>query len=150
MSAHERTGWRDEHYSKRHREEYGFDSPMTDIDCVWVEFDTCEPIAITDMKCTNLIEMSDPSIRTQRRLADLAGLQFYVIRYWPDSWTYYVIAGNDRARNALGDTSALFSELEYVTFLHHIRGRDFWPWWGSSEAEKLNAVAENVRLPELI
>lgn len=43
MSLMERTGWRDERLSRRHRE-WGFDCPMVDCDFIAVEFDHKEPV----------------------------------------------------------------------------------------------------------
>src|SRR5262245_48041683 len=49
MSANERTGWRDEAASARHRF-YGENAPMVNIDSLWLEYDRAVPVALVELR----------------------------------------------------------------------------------------------------
>lgn len=125
MSAHERTGWRDEALSRRHRE-WGYNCPAVDLDFVMVEYDQSEPVALIEYKHENAQTLvpGHPSLVAIRRLADKAGIYAFVVRYGEDLDWYKVRALNFKARAVVPDMGGkLLSEQEYVAFLHYVRGR---------------------------
>jgi len=94
MTAHERTGWRDEYPSTWHRT-LGSDYPMCDVDGLLYHYR--KPVAIIDWKRMPgaTWRPDDANIDAQRNLANgyrvsthPDGLPFYVVAYWPhaDHW----------------------------------------------------------------
>lgn len=118
----ERTGWRDEALSRRHRA-YGFDCPAADVDFVLIEFDRAEPAALIEYKAFPA-QWSPQSagITAIRRLAERAQLPFFVAIYWTEPFAYEVHPANARALALLGELRHM-SEQEYVRFLYRLRGR---------------------------
>lgn len=126
----ERTGWRDEKLSRRHRE-WGWDCPMVDIDWLYIEYDYGHPKALVEYKHENaedelkkIIERDrlHPSYKAQKELADNSRIP-YLITLYADNLTWYrVHPMNDYARQYIGETTKM-SELEYVTLLYRMRGR---------------------------
>jgi hypothetical protein len=119
----ERSGWRDEAISRRHRE-WGFNLPFADIDFLVCEYDRCRVAALIEYKNWKAKQISpqNPNIVTMRDLADRAQTPFFAVRYSEDLSTYYVVPLNYLANNVLAERT-LMSELEYVTFLYKLRGR---------------------------
>ena len=124
MSAYERTHWRDEKLSQRHRNRWGFDCPMTDIDFLVVEYDEAEPKALVEYKHieNKQVDLSDANYRALTKLADLAKLPFYNVRYGADLKHYLVSPVNEVAQSFLS-ASQLMTERQYVEFLYLLRGR---------------------------
>ena len=120
----ERTGWRDEALSKRHRR-YGFDLPATDIDFLMVEYDGGRARALIEFKH----ERARPQLAresTYRALMDLgdrAGIPVFACRYAGDFSRFFVVPLNWRACSYLPERASL-SEMEYVRLLYRIRGRE--------------------------
>lgn len=109
MTAHERTGWRDEWPSRWHRQ-LGPDFPMCDVDALW--FHHLQPVAIIDWKHHRAAWTTESgshkaqanlaaSVRTTQRPA---GLPFFVVAYWPESHTFRPHAANGLALAALTAT----------------------------------------------
>lgn len=124
MSSFERTGWRDEALSARHRG-YGFDCPMTDIDgLLTCEYDRAEPVCLLEYKCKPPMppNMEDPQFRVLRRLGDRAGLPVVLAYYEPESWSYTLYPLNGLAEEWVLSGEQL-SEVSFVNRLHLIRGR---------------------------
>lgn len=129
MSREERTGWRDEFLSRRHRL-WGANCPMVDIDLLWLEYDLGAPIAIIEYKHDRASpqDPTHPSYRALKRLADRAALPCFAVRYRDDHDLAFAV----RALNRLGlvrtpdgspGYSAWMSELGYVTWLYQLRRR---------------------------
>lgn len=123
----ERTGWRDEALSRRHRE-WGWDCPAVDIDFLLVEYDRAEPKAIIEYKSEDAAGQTSkhPSYVALRKLADAAALPLFTVRYGRDfSWWRVTSLNNIALRLLEGERTALyFSEQDYVRFLYEvIRGR---------------------------
>lgn len=107
----ERTFWRDEWISQRHRE-YGWDCPAVDIDFLMLEYNNAKPAGIVEYKHINAEEVNQyhPSYQAMRALADASGIPFLVTVYNPDF-----------ARKYCHETGWM-SERKYVELLYRIRG----------------------------
>jgi len=148
MTASERSGWRDEGLSKRHRA-WGSDVPAVDLDAILVtdgiiddsdgwrvsEYDSLEPCALIDYKHW---ERSWPVKRDANyyafaRLGDRANLPVFIVRYKGDWSAWWVVPINALASSKLmlarkgvrnlENPMKLESELSFVGFLYWLRGR---------------------------
>jgi hypothetical protein len=121
----ERTGWRDESISARHRM-YGWDVPAVDIDFLLIEYDKGVPCALVEYKAmgARFPNLNHPTYRAIRVLADAAKVPFLVVFYEAGSWTYTAIAGNAQARTFLGYSHLLMAERAYVRRLYVLRNRE--------------------------
>lgn len=117
----ERTGWRDEELSRRHRR-WGFNCPGVDLDFVLVEYGLGQPAAIVEYKHHQAapIDLQHPTYRAIAALADSATIPFLVARYWPGVWSFDVEPANALALNTL-ERQAM-SERSFVGLLHECRG----------------------------
>ncbi len=125
MTAYERTGWRDQELSERHRL-YGFDCPAVDLDFLLIEYHHAAPVALVEYKhwLARELSYSHPSYQALRRLADGyrdGPLPFLVVQYLPGVWLYRVLPMNDAARRWFRDGERL-SELAFVRRLYRLRG----------------------------
>jgi hypothetical protein len=124
----ERTGWRDQEISKRHRE-WGMNCPAVDLDFVLLEFNHGVPVAVVDYKhCAkaNPLEgLNEWAIKSMSELYNKHGenLPFFVARYWPGTWAFMVRPMNDPARKLVPDEWRPMTEQQWVTGLHRIRKR---------------------------
>lgn len=120
----ERTGWRDQEISNRHRE-WGFNCPAADLDFLVVEYNIGKPVALIEYK-HHLANTPDIKHATYRALKDLADgyrgqpLPFLVGFYWPDIWAFRVWPINDIAKTAF-EWDEICSEYEYVRRLYRLR-----------------------------
>jgi len=138
MTSYERTGWRDEKISRRHRK-WGFNCPAVDLDFTMVEYNLGKAVALVEYKHINA-RIPDIRHATYRALKDLAdnygdiGLPFFISFYDPDGWTFEVWPINDMAKRTCNEylerkMSLLYTELypctelDYVTFLYRLRSR---------------------------
>lgn len=121
MTGYERSGWRDEGLSRRHRT-WGFDVPAVDIDFLMLEYDQKKAVALIEYKHENAasVSPSEPSIMAVRDLADLAGVYFFVVRYAGDFAWFRVRALNPKASGRYPSALHL-TETQYVEFLHRLR-----------------------------
>ncbi len=120
----ERTGWRDQELSLRHRA-WGWDCPAVDIDFLMVEYDKGEPVAVVEYKHENAPPQSPshPSYRALVKLADRAGLPMLFVRYAADFSWFRVTPLNDCAM-AILPARLTMTEQEWVTLLYRLRGRE--------------------------
>lgn len=122
----ERTGWRDEGLSLRHRD-WGWDCPAIDVDFLMVEYNHGRPIAVVEYKHEYAppVDIKHPSYRAISELATLAKKPFFVVRY-TESFQYFdVLPVNDEAKNSISkEETVTMSEYWYVRFLYHLRGHD--------------------------
>jgi hypothetical protein len=121
--ALERTGWRDERISLRHRQ-WGFDCPAVDIDFLMVEYDHGRVCCLVEYKhemakrqCAN-----HPSYRAIIDLANRAAIPFIACRYAADLSWWKAHPLNKYAKQHLPD-SARLTEKGWVALLYQIRGR---------------------------
>jgi hypothetical protein len=117
----ERTGWRDQEISERHRL-WGASCPAVDLDFLLTEIHVGEPAALVEYKHFRArpINVAAPTFTALRRLADRAEIPFLVAWYWPTSWAFRVHPLNDLARQHFRDPEDL-TERAYVQRLYRIR-----------------------------
>jgi len=128
----ERTGFRDQEISERHRF-WGFDCPAVDIDFLMLEFNRGQPIAIIEYKRFTAQEPNPkhPSYRALSTLADgYAGysmaidehgpLPCLIAFYWPKIWAFRIKLLNDAA-SACFDDGEMLTERAYVKRLYWMR-----------------------------
>ncbi len=122
----ERTGWRDQEISKRHRE-WGFNCPAVDLDFVMLEYNHGKPAALVEYKHKNAMK---PNIThaTYRALVALANgycegpLPCLIATYNPDDWSFTVTPLNDAAHLHYAHCkNERLSEQRFVTSLHLLR-----------------------------
>lgn len=120
----ERSHWRDEALSLRHRS-YGFDCPAVDLDFILLEFNTGRPCALVEYKSGDPrpLDFGHPSYRALVALADASEIPALVAFYSPVFWSFTCYPLNSHAREWLTDGERL-CELEYVAMLYQIRGRE--------------------------
>lgn len=130
-TAKERTGWRDEGISRRHRK-WGVECQMTDIDFFVIEY-RCEyrvvsPVALIEYKNEHApFDLELLAYTAIRQVSDSANLPFFLVRYTSDFKTYRAIAMNAWANARLAAKERQMTELEYVTFLYKLRHYDAVP-----------------------
>jgi len=122
----ERTGWRDQSLSERHRS-WGANCPAVDLDFVLIEFHHARPVALVEYKHRRA-RPTDPTHPTIRTLVELADgyrhgpLPCAVVRYDSDPWTFEVQPLNAAAEAVFGPTRGrTLTEQEYVRTLYAVR-----------------------------
>ena len=123
MSTHERTGWRDESISRRHRE-WGYNCPAVDLDFLVAEYNLGKPVALIEYKHEQARwpNLQHATYRALRELADIAGLPFAVVFYRQDPWRFLVLPANQKAQDFYRGQVSL-SELRFVRSLYVLRER---------------------------
>lgn len=122
MTGHERSGWRDEEISARHRA-WGVNCPAVDLDFLMVEYNVGAPVALVEYKHHRAQEpnLKHATYLALVDLADSAGLPFVVAFYWPKAWTFRVLPINGFAKRTYSG-KGLLSERRFVESLYHLRG----------------------------
>lgn len=122
--AQERTGWRDQRISERHRM-WGYDCPALDIDFLMLEYDRGVPSAIVEFKHEDApqLRLEHPSIRTLNILCTRACIPLFLVRYADDFSWFYVTPGNYRANEYVPEPVSL-TEPEWIKLLYRCRGRN--------------------------
>lgn len=117
----ERTGWRDQEISQRHRM-WGWNCPAVDLDFLMVEYNVGRPVGLIEYKHyrAKKPDILHPTYRALAELADVANLPFLVAFYWPESWSFCVLPVNEYAKKHYTDWQPL-SEREYVAGLYKLR-----------------------------
>lgn len=124
----ERTGWRDERLSQRHRTVWGYDCPMTDIDYLTIEYDYHRPSILIEYKYSFDASTPYPMARCRSattalsNLADSAKIPFLGVVYNDSPWAFHVVPLNARAMERI-DGDPVLDEYEYVSLLYELRGR---------------------------
>jgi hypothetical protein len=128
MTGYERTGWRDEQISNRHRE-WGFNCPSVDLDFVMVEYNHGAPVAVVEYKhhkSSLPVSREHPSMRALGQLygADGKQLPLLVAYYWPDMWAFRFRAYNERAVSIFETGNWIdCSERQWVGVLYGLRSQ---------------------------
>jgi hypothetical protein len=120
----ERTGWRDEALSLRHRV-WGWDAPAVDIDFLMVEYDSTEPKAVVEYKheFSETQYANRPSYKAIRKLCDRAKVAFLAVRYATDFSWWRVVPLNLKAKEFIKEDVITLTEKDFVNLLYDIRGR---------------------------
>ena len=119
----ERTGWRDESISQRHRQ-WGFNCPAVDLDFLVVEYNQGLPVALVEYK-RHTAKVNTVQHPTYRALAELANgykepLPFLLAFYWPEIWAFRVYPMNQIAGEHFA-VKEVVSEEQYVSRLYRMR-----------------------------
>lgn len=117
----ERTAWRDQSISQRHRE-WGFNCPAVDLDFLVVEYNLGKPVGVIEYK-HHQARMPDHKHATYRALTELAdagGLPFLLVFYWPEIWAFRTHPGNKQAQKMF-TRGELLTERQYVSRLYEMR-----------------------------
>lgn len=125
MTAHERTNWRDQRISARHRE-WGQDCPAVDLDFLMCEYNHGLPVALVDYKhdCVGDVSVGHPTMKALTALANGYGrgpLPFFIAFYDPDEWWFRIKPMNAAAEKAYAPADRMLSERRYVRSLYVLR-----------------------------
>lgn len=120
----ERTGWRDENLSARHRR-WGWDCPAVDLDFLFLEYDRGKASAIVEYKHERAAPQyaSHPTYQAMIDLGDRAGVPVIACRYSDDYSSWTVTPLNGEAKKQIPERIVL-SEQDWVRTLYRIRGYD--------------------------
>lgn len=120
----ERSGWRDQDISGRHRM-WGFNCPCVDLDFLVVEYNLGKPVALIEYKHKGAKEpVLDHA--TYRALTILANgykdkpLPFLISFYRKDIWAFKIIPVNEEAKKWFKQNEVL-TERDFVTRLYKMR-----------------------------
>lgn len=118
----ERTGWRDENLSERHRR-WGWNTPCVDLDFLFLEYDKGKAVALIEYKHENARAQyaSHPTYQALIDLGTRAGVPVFACRYAGDFSWFKIVSLNDIAKEWLPKRQEM-TEAELVSFLYHIRG----------------------------
>src|SRR5438270_10554694 len=113
MSSQERTGWRDESFSKWHRTLAGPDGRynklcMMNIDSIWMEYDSRKPVGLFECKHESAAPVhvdQDANCQTMIALADMAGIGAFGLRYAGNMTWIAVAPLNSKAVEVLPTTT---------------------------------------------
>ncbi len=134
MSRNERTGWRDEALSRRHRR-YGWGCPAVDLDFLLLEYDHGKASALIEYK-NELAPIQYASHPTYQALIDLgnrADLPVIVARYTTDFSKWKVTPLNNKAKTFIPEKKEM-DENGFISLLYNLRGQKVPP----SVLENLN------------
>lgn len=117
----ERTGWRDQEISLRHRT-WGFNCPAVDLDFLMVEYNLGKPVGVVEYKHARarVPDVRHATYRALCDLADIAALPFLIVFYYPPYWSFRVHPVNGVARQNFIDGQML-TERQYVMALYRMR-----------------------------
>lgn len=120
----ERTFWRDEGLSQRHRR-WGWDCPAVDIDFLMLEYDNGKASALVEYKNEHAKPqyVSHPTYQAMINLGDRAGIPVIACRYSDDFSMWRVVPLNAKAREFIPERVEL-DEASWVRLLYRIRGRE--------------------------
>lgn len=119
----ERSGWRDEEISNRHRL-WGFNCPCVDLDFLVAEYNVGLPVALIEYKHfkAGVPNLKHPTYRALSALCDGYNnkpLPFFVARYWPEFWAFKVTPVNAASQYLV--KREILSEADYVKGLYILR-----------------------------
>ena len=119
----ERTGWRCQKISERHRE-WGYNCPAVDLDFMVAEYNHGLPVALVEYKDKHAQppNLDHPTYKALSALADgyTKPLPFLIAIYCPDEWWFRIIPVNDTAKDYY-KTSLNLTEQRFVKSLYLLR-----------------------------
>ena len=120
----ERTGWRDEALSRRHRR-WGWDCPAVDLDFLFLEYDRGKASAIVEYKNEHAAPQyaSHPTYQAMIDLGNRAGVPVIACRYSDDFTKWTVVPLNAEAKKHIKERATM-DEAGWVRLLYKIRGYD--------------------------
>jgi len=126
MSELERTGWRCEKISQRHRD-WGYNCPAVDLDFIVTEYNHGKPVALVEYKEKHAAspDLTHPTYKALKDLADNYSpnaIPFLIAIYCPDDWWFKVIPVNQAAIEYYKHVSGQFiTEQRFVKSLYLLR-----------------------------
>lgn len=121
----EQSHWRDLALNDRHRK-WGWDCPATDIDFIvnFLEYDHRIAVSLIEYKKNTapFLPSDDANIKALENLANRAGISLFGVRYDEAFIDFITTPCNSLAKRILS-TDKVYTELEFVTFLYKLRGR---------------------------
>ena len=119
----ERTGWRDQRISARHRE-WGCACAAVDLDFLVVEYNFGKPVALVEYKNhrAEMPNLNHYNYRALTELADCTEIPLLLVFYWPNIWAFQVFPVNEYAKNRF-KWGERFNEIEFVKMLYNLRDR---------------------------
>ena len=125
MANYERTGWRDQRISVRHRL-WGDKLYAVDMDWLVVEFYYGKPVVVIQYKevcCRGYLDLDTAPLKALAWLADGREIPLWVVLYDLDANppTYEVCPVNPTAQEQFGERR-IKAEEEYIRFLYRMRG----------------------------
>lgn len=125
----ERTNWRDEGLSERHRL-WGWDCPAIDIDFLALEYNKGKAVALVEYKNEHARKQdySHPSYRALVDLGDKATLPVFVCRYSDNFMRWEIDPIGKVATRKFEEhkipSRVTLTEKRYVKFLYWLRGAE--------------------------
>ena len=123
----ERTSWRDQGISQRHRR-WGWDCPAVDLDFLLLEYDRGRAAALVEYKHERAAPQyaTHPTYRAMIDLGNRAGIPVFGVRY-ADDWSWWRVTPlNDLAKNWLPKQTQM-NEEGWISLLYRIRGTEVPP-----------------------
>ena len=122
----ERTGWRDQELSARHRM-WGWNCPWLDLDFVALEFNNGKPAFLVEYKNERAapVNCDHPTYRAFAELGNgyREGIPVFICRYASDFSWLKVRPLNDKAKKFLSHATVM-NEADWVSLMYKIRGRE--------------------------
>lgn len=124
----ERTGWRCEKISQRHRH-WGYNCPCVDLDFVVVEYNHGKPVAVIEYKDKHAGEpnIDHPTYKALIALADGykgGPLPCAIVFYCSETWWFKVIPLNEKAKSYFGHVAnQKIPEQRFVRGLYLLRNK---------------------------
>lgn len=120
----ERTGWRDEALSQRHRC-WGWDCPAVDLDFLFLEYDRGKATAIVEYKNEHARPQyaSHPTYQAMIDVGNRAKLPVLACRYADDFSWWRIVPLNQEARKYVPHRVTI-TEQDWVRLLYKMRGYD--------------------------
>lgn len=120
----ERTGWRDEGLSRRHRR-WGWDCPAVDLVFLMLEYDHGKASAIVEYKNEHAAPQyaTHPTYQAMIDLGNRAMIPVIACRYTDDFSKWRVVPLNEFAKTFVPDRTEM-TEKQWVKLLYKIRGYD--------------------------
>ena len=120
----ERTGWRDERISERHRR-WGWDCPAIDVDFLMLEYDRGKASALVEYKHEQAAPQypTHPSYRAMIDLGDRAGIPVFGVRY-ADDFSWWRVTPLNRLAKALLPQQTRMTEEDWIRLQYRIRGSE--------------------------
>lgn len=118
----ERTGWRDEALSRRHRR-WGWDCPAVDLDFLFLEYDRGRATAIVEYKNEHAAPQyaSHPTYQAMIDLGNRAKIPVIACRYADDFSWWRVTPLNSEAKKCV-PAQIVLDETGWVRLLYRLRG----------------------------
>lgn len=133
----ERTGWRDQGISERHRL-WGVALPAADLDFLLIEYDKGRACALIEYKheLSSPQFVSHPSYLALADLGNRANIPAFAVRYAKDFSWWLAVPLNALAKKVIPSRRRM-SEAEWIQLLYRIRGHQM-------PIERLNAFEKAV------